>query len=604
MHEFLVWFAQCNLICAFLNPFFAQKGRLWSGISFINLLFATLTLIFFYLADNFQVLNVWQNSSSIQPLLYKITGFYGNHEGSMLLFCFMISFWQIIAWRIKIDLPREKIALLISIVNSLFLFFILFYGNPFFTTAFTENNGLGLNPILQDTAIAIHPPMLYLGYTSSIILFSMTLIALWQQKIDQKLFEKLKFFNMITWIFLLIGIALGSWWAYTELGWGGVWFWDPVENISLLPFLTSLSLLHTLKSVRGNPKFQNINTLFSILTFCFCVNGFFLTRSGVLQSIHTFAVDKERAIALFLITLAIIIPAIGYFFYKQKSILIAQKKYNTTGKIIFLEFIINAVFITIIYFSIIYPLIFQFFKQQEISINADFFSKTLFFPLLLALIFMGTIDFRKKKFFSYKIIATSIFTLIIFFIFSSPLAKLNFLSFAILECSIFLSIICIIDLFFYFFCKRKRNLNMLFAHLGFGILLCGLIISNGLEQVYEHHMSVGDQFMNMTVKNFLKERNKNYFAITAQILLQNAKKFYTFYPQIKFFPIEGIQVAEPFIHRAFFYDLHVIMTDFSSENNSANFFVEYKPLMNLIWLGFFCMCGGGISFFIKVFKKY
>lgn len=600
--SFLICFAQFNLIFAFLNPLFAQRNKLFSNLSFVNLLFATLTLIFFYLTDNFQVLNVWQNSSILQPFLYKMTGFYGNHEGSMLLFCLLISFWQIISWRIKIDLPQEKIALLISIINSLFIFFILFYGNPFLTTVFFEKNGLGLNPILQDTAIAIHPPILYLGYTSSIIVFSLTLISLWQQKINQKLFEKLKFFNMLTWIFLLIGIALGGWWAYKELGWGGVWFWDPVENISLLPFLSSTLLLHTLKSVRGNPKFQKINFFFGILTFCFCVNGFFFTRSGILHSIHTFASDKDRAIILFFITFFIITPAIGYFFYKQRNFSLIQKKYNTLGKIIFLEFFLNSIFIIIIYFAIIYPLIFQFFKHQEISISADFFNKTLFLPLLLTLILMCIVDFRKKKFFSYKITFAAFFTSIIFFIFSIPLAKLNFFILLILGCAILLSIIYIIDLFFYFFFNRHRNLNMLFAHFGFGLLFCGLMISNGLEQVYEKQIGIGEQFMNMNVKNFLKEKNKNFFSITAQILLENDSKSHIFYPQIKFFPIEGAQVAEPFIHKALFYDLHIVMTNFSIENNVANFIFEYKPLMNLIWLGILFMVCGCISFFIKLFN--
>lgn len=590
--DLLVFFAHFNLICALINPFFVIKGRFFSNISFINLFFATLILIFFYLTDNFQILNVWQNSSSLQPLLYKITGFYGNHEGSMLLFCLMISFWQMLSWYIKTDLPREKIALLISIINSFFLVFIIFYSNPFLTTALIEKNGLGLNPILQDYAIAIHPPILYLGYTCSIILFSLTIIALWQQKIDQNLFDKLKFFNMISWGFLLIGISLGGWWAYKELGWGGVWFWDPVENISLLPFLVSTGLVHTLKSVRGNPKFIKINLLCSILTFCFCINGFFLTRSGILQSVHTFASDKSRAIVLFLITSIIIITAISYFFYKQGKFSIIKKRLNTSGKMIYLELFFNSIFIAIIYFAIIYPIIFQFFKQQEIVIQSSFFNQTLFFPLLSTFILMSVVDFRKKKFFSYKIITTFFCTTILFFIFSIPLSKLNFISLVILYFSIALSTICIIDLFFYFFFKRRRNLSMIFAHLGFGILFCGLMISNNLDQIYEKQMNIGDNFADITVKNFLKEKKSNYIAITAQVSFHDNKKNFIFYPQIKFFPIEGMQIVEPFIHKNLFYDLHIIMTDFSGDNNSANFVFEYKPMINLIWLGiFFMLCG-------------
>lgn len=599
----MVFIAQANLIFAFLNPLLQlidTKRRSFSNFAFYNLLISILFLSFFYITDCFQVINVAQNSSLHQPIIYKISALWGNHEGSMLLFCLFLSFWQFLSLRIKSNLNPQKISFVIAAINSCFLFFILFFGNPFFLSPIENLTGLGLNPILQDSFLTIHPPILYLGYTSTILSFTYAIIALHERKIDQNLWEKLKIFNMFSWVLMLIGITLGSWWAYKELGWGGVWFWDPVENISLLPFLCSTALVHTLKTVRGNPKFQKINLFLSALNFCLCAHGFFLTRSGILQSIHTFAIDKSHALVLFALTSAIILSSLSYFFCQQKHFSASKNRLNYSGKFIYLEFILSITILIIIYFSIIYPIFFRFWHGREVLVSEQFFNQNLFILLLCTIFLMSILDFRKKKFFSYKILAALLINLLISWIFRIPITKISILAQIILFLSSVLCWISIIDLFCYFFYKRKRNLNMLIAHLGFGVLFIGLIVSNCLEKIYQIDLCSGQEEMNLRLVGFIKEKKENHLSITAQLMLEDRQ---IFYPQIKFFPINNSQVAEPYIKKKIFYDLHVVMTDFFKQNDSAKFTIEFKPLINLVWLGVILMIMGSLNFFKKGFIK-
>ena len=280
------------------------------AISSIGLLIFSLTsfflLIYSYVISDFAILNVFQNSHTTKPLIYKITAVWGNHEGSMLLWILVLALFNYFIFKLinnKNSIFIVKSLQTQAFVTFGFILFTIITSNPFSRTPSLETNGLGFNPILQDPALAIHPPLLYIGYVGFSSAFSMSVAALTLNN-NQKIlwYNYLKPFVLTAWTFLTIGIALGSIWAYYELGWGGWWFWDPVENASLMPWLIGTALLHSLLIVEKRKSLQAWVLLLSILAFLLSVLGTFLVRSGILTSVHTFALDPSRGIYILAFT--------------------------------------------------------------------------------------------------------------------------------------------------------------------------------------------------------------------------------------------------------------------------------------------------------------
>ena len=301
------------------------------SVQSLMVLISFISLVFAFIVSDFSNKTVYNNSHTTKPLFYKISGTWGNHEGSLLLWLLVLTFFLFIFLINSKNLPKKYRLLTLTFQEVIifgFLLFILFTSNPFINLFPIPKEGTGLNPILQDPALALHPPILYIGYVGTSIIFSASLAALVCGNVNKVWASHIKKWIIISWIFLTIGIMLGSIWAYYELGWGGFWFWDPVENVSLMPWFCLTALLHTIVVLEKRNTFKSWTIILSITTFSLSMSGTFLVRSGILNSIHTFANDPSRGVFIlcflfFLIFLAIIIFfyffSYNYFFYLSKK---------------------------------------------------------------------------------------------------------------------------------------------------------------------------------------------------------------------------------------------------------------------------------------------
>src|SRR5689334_10485650 len=295
----------------------ALAQLLFVGASFV-------ALVTLHVNSDFSVANVYENSHSMKPLLYKITGVWGNHEGSMLLWVAILSLFSALVAIFGANLPLSLRALVLAVqgwVAAAFYLFILITSNPFLRIAEPPIEGRDLNPVLQDIGLAVHPPLLYLGYVGFSISFSFAIAALIEGRIGAAWARWVRPWTLLAWIFLTLGIAMGSYWAYYELGWGGWWFWDPVENASLMPWLAGTALLHSALVMEKRNALKVWTILLSILTFSLSLLGTFLVRSGVLTSVHAFATDPTRGVFILAILVLFIGGSLALFALRAPSLM-------------------------------------------------------------------------------------------------------------------------------------------------------------------------------------------------------------------------------------------------------------------------------------------
>ena len=290
---------------------------------FLAAVFSQISLIYSFVISDYSVTNVYKNSHHLKPLLYKISGSWGNHEGSMLLLISTLCAYGF-AFNIFCKIALEKKLIINStqsFIIALFAAYTAISSNPFERIFPAPLSGLELNPLLQDIGLALHPPMLYTGYIGFSLVFSFIIAALLCENFDENFVKKLKPFLYFSYAFLTLGIALGAWWAYRELGWGGYWFWDPVENISLMPWLAATALIHSARLVEKKDSYKNWTAFLAIITFILCLFGIFLTRSGILTSVHSFAIDAKRGFAIIILILLIGGSAMLVFGVKMNKII-------------------------------------------------------------------------------------------------------------------------------------------------------------------------------------------------------------------------------------------------------------------------------------------
>ena len=359
---------------------------LFHRFSVLGLFFSTFvsffSLMYLHVVNDFSLLNVFQNSHSTKPLLYRISGVWGNHEGSMLLWLLVLT--SVNYWIYKlynnnnINFVSKTLQIQAFVITG-FSLFILLTSNPFEIMKNVYSDGLGFNPILQDPALAIHPPLLYFGYVGLSAAFSFSIATMHQKnKNEIHWYKYMKPFVIAAWSFLTVGIAFGSVWAYYELGWGGWWFWDPVENAALMPWLLATALLHSLVSVERKKILQNWVLLLSILSFLLSVIGTFLVRSGILTSVHTFALDPERGIYILGFVLILGVYSLSLFalkssnFYNKSYFIFLSKEGS-----IFVNNLIMSVVCISVFFGTIYPLFVEIFTQNRISVGEPYFNSTV-----------------------------------------------------------------------------------------------------------------------------------------------------------------------------------------------------------------------------------
>ena len=581
---------------------------------FFLLLASFFVLEFSFLTDDFSVLYVANNSNPNLPAYYKFSALWGGHEGSLLLFVLIISIWMMVFSLMSSYSKIEDKNLVLSFCHLVLfslLGFIIFSSNPFERLIpIPSMSGTDLNPLLQDFAFTIHPPILYFGYAGLIIPFSLALARCFNVKEGWTM--HIRNWTVLSWSFLTLGIALGSWWAYYELGWGGWWFWDPVENSSLVPWLLATALFHSAIVSNSRKIFNNWTILLSILSVIGCFIGMFLVRSGILTSVHSFALDPERGLILLLITLAITLYSFFVFFKSDVSDN-SSINYSIVSKEYFL--LINNLFLVIlaviILFGTIYPIFYEIFSGgRTISVGAPYFNLVTV-PIAFFLAFFQGYGVLTKWSSSPNSIKTFSITLIFIIFVSLAFSYLvfNYLSlFNVIGIVMVSSIVggVLISALRMFANKGIlfNNLGMNLAHLGIAVTIFGIGVVSSHSSSKEVILEIGES---TTLSNY-------EFTLTAE----DFKEESNFYSQIAIFQVENLSNGDSFDlkpEKAFYPASRSIMTEsaiaitpkedvyisLSERLDSGEWIakIQTKPFVRFIWLGSILMCLGGIFSFSR-----
>ncbi|MDC6452967.1 heme lyase CcmF/NrfE family subunit [Alphaproteobacteria bacterium] len=593
----------------------------------INCLFILISfsiLTYSFVVSDFSLLIVSNNSHSLKPMLYKISGTWGNHEGSLLLWVLILSsftFWVSKKKQINNNLLFSILGVQ-TLILCLFLAFILFTSNPFERVETIALEGRGLNPLLQDPGLAFHPPMLYIGYVGLSVSFSFAVGALITGKINKEWAQQIRPWISISWSALTLGIALGSWWAYYELGWGGWWFWDPVENASFMPWLIATALLHSIRILEKRLIFVNWCILLSILGFSFSLLGTFIVRSGLLTSVHSFATDPSRGVFI----LIIMIISIGgpLILYALKSSIFKEPKvqFNLLSKESAL--LINNLFFTTatatVLIGTLYPLFLDALSGAKISIGPAYYNATfapIMTPIILLMAIAPFLNWGKGKSKNLlKIIALLTLTSLIA---AFSLSTINGSSIFAIICgtlSFWLFVGVISDFFVkiketklkitkmgsIFLYISKIGIGMNVAHLGVAIFLAGITGEQFFKTEFSERKNIGDTFYIedklLEFKNFQTLKGPNYQSEMATFTLYQNNKFIGYLkPEKRFYPTEQSQTTEAAILTGFWGDTYVVLGD--GDNQSGwSIRAYFNPLVSWIWSGaFFMALGGLLSFF-------
>ena len=584
------------------------------SISFIQLFMVVLSffcLIYSFIISDFSNETVYNNSHTTKPIFYKISGTWGNHEGSLLLWLFVLTLFLFLFIISSKKQPIKYRLLTIffqQIIIIGFFLFLLLTSNPFEFLFPVPNQGLGLNPILQDPALAIHPPILYLGYVGSSIIFSASLSALVQKNINKNWAAHIKKWIFITWIFLTLGILLGSIWAYYELGWGGFWFWDPVENVSLMPWLCLTALLHTITILEKRLLFKSWTLILAIATFSLSMSGTFLVRSGILNSVHTFANDPKRGIFILIFLFVLIFLSLALFFVYQ------VKEEFPKNKIFFISketsILINnwfmMYFLSVVLIGTTYPIFLEVITNDKISVGPPFYHKLIIpflFPFLLFMAIGPKLNWIKdsfKKIKNQQIIFFVISIIITYFIVVNSSVK-----------DLFLSTLIVGALYLFFnvlndFINKKNNLSQKIAHLGFSLLVISIIFNSLFSSEFSANMKVGDKLnynnIEINLKNIDTIDKKNYKSIIANFeIIKNKKDKVLFNPEIRIYNQPKILTSEADIKSSILEDKFIVINLVKGQEY-FNVRYQVKSFMIWIWLSTLILIIGGFTSFIKKYK--
>ena len=584
---------------------------LYCSLFFICLSF--FALMFAYISSDFSNFNVFQNSHSSKPLLYKITGTWGNHEGSMLLWLLIMSLYNVFfSFNITLEDHVRKLTIVFqSFLYLCFSLFVILTSNPFLVNSIDINEGLGLNPILQDPALAIHPPVLYIGYVGFSLILSLALAGLISSQLDNLWIQVIKRWAMFCWLMLTGGIALGSYWAYYELGWGGWWFWDPVENVSLMPWITGLALVHSLMITKQEQLLKRWVVFLSILCFSLSILGTFLVRSGILTSVHSFAADASRGI--FILILFLTITGFSFIIFilksphsnKQINLLFINK----TSALIINNIVMLIACITIL-LGTIYPIIIEVLTNKRMSVGAPYYNSTVLPILLPGFLIMSIAPMLswqsnkldKIKNYIYILIVTSILTLLITY-----LTKFNIWGFTgtilglwIIAASL-LSILhnCLKYKFKKFFIYN----NALIAHMGVGIMIIGITFSSIFQTKNNFTIQTGEivnsgQY-SLQLKNLKIEEKNNFQELLGIFLLHKKNEFLTTIKSSKrYYYVSKVITTEAGIYHDWFQDFYLVLGN--EKNNKWSITIYHNPLVSFIWIGVMIMIFSGM---VGIFKR-
>ena len=566
------------------------------------------TLIAAFIISDFSLVTVYQNSHSLKPLFYKIAGTWGNHEGSLLLWAIILTIFSFLFLIYNKDHPKKFRLLTLIVQNTLilgFLFFILFNSNPFSSLSPVPSEGLGLNPILQDPALAIHPPLLYVGFVGSSIYFSAAIASLISNYTEKSFSYSIKNWILISWCFQTLGILVGSIWAYYELGWGGFWFWDPVENASLLPWFAMTALFHSLIVFEKRNIFYFWVIILCLITFILSVTGTFLVRSGILNSVHTFASDPSRGLYILLFLSLMIFSSIFLLFKKYKN---EDYKLNQNSKETFI--LINNWFMMFYLITVllgtIYPIFTDALTDNKISVGPPFYNTIILPVVIIFLIFMAVgpkVKWIKSKFKDIKIyffilLASFGLNFLIIFFFKSY----SVLSNLILISAIFLILSSLIDLT-NAIKKNKFDLARIISHASFGFLVLFIGLNNIFTIEKDYNIKLGEtkRFENYSIKlqNLELKNFKNYQAVIGEIEIKNdnLNRSNILKPEIRIYDNPRTLTYEASIKTSISKDYYLTMSNID-RSDYYNIKFQKKPLMMWIWVSVIMIVFGG---FLRIF---
>ena len=562
-----------------------------------------LSLIVSFVISDFSNETVFNHSHTTKPLFYKISGTWGNHEGSLLLWLLVLTlFIFLFLLRSKEQPKKYRILTLLfqQVIIIGFFIFVIKTSNPFNYIFPIPKEGLGLNPILQDPALAIHPPVLYLGYVGSSIIFSSTLAAASLNYISKEWAKHIKRWVLLSWIFLTLGILLGSIWAYYELGWGGFWFWDPVENVSLMPWLALTTLFHCILVLERRLALTSWVIILSISTFTLSMCGTFLVRSGILNSVHTFANDPDRGlfILIFLFCLIFLSLFIFFYFHKVKNKNINNFFWLSKETSILVNNWFMMYFLTVVLIGTTYPIFLEVLSSNKISVGPPFYNKLMIpflIPFLLAMAIGPKLKWVKSD---LKIKSYLILFLIISFLVSVLIIKnldINFLVNTILVTSAFyLFLITLRD----FFTKKLKNLSQNIAHFGFSLLILSILFNNMFSKEIITNLRIGETFENKELRinfeNIEKKNEQNFQAIIGKFTIQNLKgDVEILRPELRIYNQPNIVTSEADIKTNLIEDKFMTM-NLVQNQDYFNIRYQIKPFMIWIWLSVLLISFGGL----------
>ncbi len=578
------------------------------GFQFFFVFISFISLIYSFIISDFSNETVYNNSHTTKPLFYKITGTWGNHEGSLLLWLLVLT-GVLLGFIFKSRNEPNNYRLLTTLFHQIivigFFIFVLKTSNPFNEIFPVQTEGLGLNPILQDPALGIHPPILYLGYVGTSIIFSAALASMISNYVNKSWAKNIKFWILFSWIFLTGGILLGSIWAYYELGWGGFWFWDPVENVSLMPWLSLTALLHCIVTLEKRELFKKWTIVLCIITFALSMVGTFLVRSGILNSVHTFANDPSRGIYILTFLLVLVLLSFVIFIiyenknFTQKSEIFTLSK--ETAVLINNWFILY--FLSVVLIGTIYPIFLDVILDEQISVGPPFYNKLILPFLIPFVLFMSigpSMRWIKTNFkFGAKSFFVIVFTMVLSF----------FTVYFIGEKNIFILLLFIG--FFYLLLKsldqlreKTKNFAQIFSHTGFSLLLISILLNSFSSREIVKNIQVGESFTLKNEKIIFKkiaiEKEKNYESIVGFFeILDDKNTIINLQPEIRIYNEPEMATSEASIKTTLFKD-RFITINIIKEQNFFNVRYQHKPFMIWIWISTLVIMLGGI---FAIFRK-
>ena len=588
----------------------SSKIYKFSLIQSTSIIICFFTLVGAFIISDFSLVAVYQNSHSLKPLFYKISGTWGNHEGSLLLWVIILTIFSFLFLIFNKSHPKKFRLYTLIFQNFLilgFLFFIFFNSNPFENLTPIPLEGLGLNPILQDPALAIHPPLLYIGFVGSSIYFSAAMASLVTNYSESTFASSIKNWVLISWSFQTLGILVGSIWAYYELGWGGFWFWDPVENASLLPWFSMTALIHSLIVLEKRNILYFWVIILCLLTFILSVTGTFLVRSGILNSVHTFASDPSRGVYILIFLSLMIFGSLFILFRKYEN-----KKYfinpNSKETFVLVNNWFMMFYLVTVMLGIFYPIFLDALTNNKISVGPPFYN-TVIFPIVIIFLFFMTIGpqakwiknrFENIKILIFILLAAILINFTIFYIFK----RYSILSNLLIISSLFLIISSLID-FTQALKKSKTDLARIISHTSFGLLVLFIGLNHHFAIEKDFNIKLGEtknfenyqiKFQELELKDY-----SNYKAVIGKLkindLKKNQEKILT--PEIRIYNNPQTLTYEAAIKSNLIEDYYLTMSNID-RSDYYNIKFHKKPFMMWIWISVTMISFGG---FLRLFKN-